>query len=465
MGLFGKKKNDQEADDKNLEASSKNKELDIILEARKEEEEERKAKIAAREAEQEKIRSAKQEELEKSASAAADVIELYPARAGEDRFFMLVESNVYTEPVNKGDEIVTGYLRGKLKKGQEIQVLSGLDSLNRVTVDVIRNDNREIVDEASDERVELELSKGDFKDPDSPDQENESRVTNFSVLTNLPAEEGRSEGIRLPAMLCEFSRYQGDQQFFGQLMNAALTTEYAVPAKISGGNGSKRKVSFAGLKPDKESGLPMLPAFSGPKSFEKHKDVISKAGGFNSAIQMDFAQLCSVARDELHGGAVIDPLGPVVFGLPKSLLDTSVKTIQFHTLFGEGKTADKFVPELGHAEQPEQNVKEYNVTKPAEGGEYNYIEQAVKKYGGTHADISRICVVVIVARDDPNDRSYVCILDCPQDKFDMNCKGIENVVRPYLKTIKKIQFRPFSKDKFGDQFFAAFPWAYNKLGI
>jgi len=464
MGLFGKKKNDQEAEDKNLESSSKNKELDIILEARKEEEAERQAKIAAREAEQEKVRSAIAADLEKSAQAAADVISLFPAREGEDRFFMLVEANVYTEPVNKGDEIVTGILRGKLRKGQEIQVLSGLDSLNRVTVDVIRNDSREIVDEASDERVELELSKGDFADADSPDQETESRVMNFSVLTNLSAEEGRSEGVRLPAMLCEFSRYQGDQQFFGQLMNAALTTEYSVPAKISG-SGSSKKVSFAGLRPDKESGLPMLPAFSSFKSFEKHKAVLAQGGGFNSAIQMDFAQLCAVARDDLHGGAVVDPLGPVVFGLPKSLLDTSVKTVQFHALFGESKYAEKFVPQPGQAQQPEQKVKEYNVTKPAEGGEYNFIDQAVKKYGGSHADISRICVVVIVGRDDPDDKSYVCILDCPQDKYDMNCKGIENAVRPYLKAIKKIQFRPFSKDKFGDQFFEAFPWAYNKLGV
>ena len=203
MGLFGKKKNDQEADDKNLESSTKNKELDIILEARKEEEDERKAKIAAREAEQEKIRNAIAADLEKSAQAAADVIGLFPAREGEDRFFMLVEANVYTEPVNKGDETVTGHLRGKLKKGQEIQVLSGLDSLNRVTVDVIRNESREIVDEAADERVELELSKGDFADADSPDEETESRVMNFAVLTNLPAEEGRSEGVRLPAMLCQ----------------------------------------------------------------------------------------------------------------------------------------------------------------------------------------------------------------------------------------------------------------------
>ncbi len=465
MGLFGKKKQNEEADDKNLESGSKNKELDIILQARQEEEDERKAKIAAREAEQEKIRSEKQEELEKSASAAADIIELYPAREGEDRFFMLVEGNVYTEPVNKGDEIVTGYLRGKLKKGQEIQVLSGLDSLNRVTVNVIRNDSREIVDEASNERVELELSKGDFSDPDSPDQQNESRVMNFSVLTNLPAEEGRSEGIRLPAMLCEFSRYQGDQQFFGQLMNAALTTEYAVPAKISGGSGSNRKVSFAGLRPDKEGGLPMLPAFAGLKAFEKHKDVIAKGGGFNSAIQMDFAQLCGIARDDLHGGAVVNPLGPVVFGLPKSLLDTSVKTVQFHSLFGEGKLADKFVPAEGKSEQQEPRLREYNVTRPVPGGEYNYIEDAVKKFGDTHADISRICVVVIIARDDPNEKSYVCIVDCPKEKFDMNCKALENAVRPYLRTIRKVQFRPYDREKFNDDFFRTYPWTYNKLAL
>ena len=69
--------------------------------------------------------------------------------------------------------IVTGYLRGKITKGQEIQVLSGLDDLNTVTVNVIRNDNREIVDEAYNEKVELELSKGDFKDPESPDEEKE----------------------------------------------------------------------------------------------------------------------------------------------------------------------------------------------------------------------------------------------------------------------------------------------------
>ncbi len=467
MALFGKKKQDNAAEDKKPAALEKNKELDIILEARKEEEEERKAKIAAREAEQEKYKSELAADMEKSASAAKDVISMYPAARGEDRFFMLVEANVYTtEPVVEGDEIVTGILRGKIRKGQEIQVLSGLDSLNKVTVNAIWNDNREKIDEASNEKVELELTKGDFKDAASPDEQNEARVMTFAVLTNLPEEEGRSDGIRLPAMLCEFSRYQEDQEFFAQLMNAAMTTEYAVPAKVSGGSSSQRKVSFAGMRSDKPDGLPMLPAFSGTAAFEKHKGVLAKTGGFNSAIKLDFSQLCGIARDERHGGTVIDPFGPVVFALPKSLLDTSVRTVQFHALFGENKTAEEFIPSPEQqAAAPSQKLREYNVTNPVPGGEYSFIEAEIKKFGDTHADIARICMVVIVARDDEREKSYVCIIDCPQEKFNMNCKAIESKIRPYMKAINKIQFRPYDKEKFNSEFFSRYPWTYNKLSF
>lgn len=470
MALFGKKKQDENnTGDIKAASAEQSKEMDIILQARLEEEAERQAKIAAREAEQEKYKDALKADMEKSADAAKDVIEMFKARDGEDRFFMLVEANVYTEPVNEGNEIVKGILRGKVRKGQEIQVLSGLDSLNKVTIDVIRNDNREIIDEACDEIVELELTKGDFKDADSPDEDTEARVRTFSVLTNLPEEEGRSDGIRLPAMLCEFSRYQGDQEFFGQLMNAAMTTEFAVPAKISDGNGSQRRVSFAGMKGEKTDGKPMLPAFTSIMQFEKHKDMLAKAGGFNSALKLDFSQLCGVARDDNHGGTVIDPLGPVIFALPKGILDTSVQTVQFHALFGESKLAETLtpsdeVPAEGQV-KPNQRLREYNVTNPVKGGEYNFIEDTVKQYAGKNADISKVGIVVIIARDDPNDKAYVCIIDCPQDKFGMHCRNIETKVRPFLRTINKIQFRPYEKEKFNEEFFSRYPWIYNKLGF
>ena len=467
MALFGKKKqNDPTPEDKKTVSGEKNKELDIILQARQEEEEERKARNAAREAEQEKYKSKVSADMEKSASAAADVLKMFPARSGEERFFMMVEANVYTtEPVNEGDEIVTGILRGKISKGMEIQVLSGLDSLNKVTVNAIWNDDRVMIDEASNERVEIELSKGDFKDAASPDEQNEARVMTYAILTNLPEEEGRSEGIRLPAMLCEFSRYQDEQEFIGQLMNAAMTTEFAVPAKIAGGSSSQRKVTFAGMRSDNSGDLPMLPAFSSLQAFEKHKGVLAKTGGFNSAIKMDFAQLCSVARDDLHGGCVVDPMGPVIFALPKQALNTAVKTVQFHALFGEGKMADKFVPQDTPEQQPAQKLREYSVTNPAPGPEYDLVEAAVKKYGSTNKDIAKICIVVIVAADDPNERSYVCIIDCPKEKYNMHSKNIERAVRPCLKMINRVECRPYDKEKFTSEFFMRYPWTYNKLSL
>ncbi len=464
MALFGKKKQDENKEDKKLESAPQSKEMDIILQARQEEEEARQARIAEREAEQEKYKSELQSDIEKAATAAKEVIGMYPAREGEERFFMLVETHVYTEMENADDEIVKGILRGKIRKGQEILVLSGLDSMNIVTVNAIRNDDREVIEEACDEIVELELSKGDFKDPDSPDEQNEARIMTYAVLTNPPAEAGRSEGIRLPAMLCEFSRFPGDQEFFGQLMNAAMTSEFSVPAKIAGGSSSQRRVSFAGMRGENSNGKPMLPAFTSIKAFEKHKDMLAKAGGFNSAIQLDFSQICGVARDENHGGAVIDPLGPVIFALPKEVLDTAVKTVQFHALFGQNKIAESVVPAEGPA-QPQQRLREYNVNNPVKIGDYTYIEEAVKRYAGKSADIAKLCMVIITARDDENEKSYVCILDCPQDKFNMHCKEIERLVRPYLKTIKKIQFRPYDKAQFSDEFFSRYPWTYNKLGF
>lgn len=466
MALFGKKKQDENKPaEQNAEASSGSKEMDIILQARQEEEEERKARNAAREAEQEKYKSKIASDMEKSATAAADVLQMFPARTGEQRFFMMVEANVYTtEPVIEGDEIVTGILRGKISKGMEIQVLSGLDSLNKVTVNAIWNDDRVMIDEASDERVEIELSKGDFKDAASPDEQNEARVMTYSILTNLPEEEGRSDGIRLPAMLCEFSRYQDEQEFIGQLMNAAMTTEFAIPAKVSGGSGSQRKVTFAGMRSENSGDLPMLPAFSSFQAFEKHKGVLAKTGGFNSAIKMDFAQLCSIARDDLHGGCVVDPMGPVIFALPKQALTTATKTVQFHALFGESKMAEKFVPK-DTPEQPAQRVREYNVTSPIPGAEYNLVEAAVKKFGDTHADIAKMCIVMIVAADDPNEKAYVVIIDCPKEKYDMNSKIIERTVRPYLKAVRRIECRPFDKEKFTPEFFMRYPWTYNKLSM
>ena len=71
MALFGKKKDDNQPEEKNAPNSINSKEMDIILQARKEEEEERKARIAEREAEQEEYRNAIAEDMTRAAEAAA----------------------------------------------------------------------------------------------------------------------------------------------------------------------------------------------------------------------------------------------------------------------------------------------------------------------------------------------------------------------------------------------------------
>ena len=77
MALFGKKKDENKPEEKNAPNSINSKEMDIILQARQEEEEERKARIAEREAEQEEYRNAIAEDMTRAAEAAADVISMF----------------------------------------------------------------------------------------------------------------------------------------------------------------------------------------------------------------------------------------------------------------------------------------------------------------------------------------------------------------------------------------------------
>ena len=75
MALFGKKKDENKPEEKNAPNSINSKEMDIILQARQEEEEERKARIAEREAEQEEYRNAIAEDMTRAAEAAAKAAE------------------------------------------------------------------------------------------------------------------------------------------------------------------------------------------------------------------------------------------------------------------------------------------------------------------------------------------------------------------------------------------------------
>ena len=90
------------------------------------------------------------------------------------------------------------------------------------------------------------------------------------------------------------------------------------------------------------------------------------------------------------------------------------------------------------------------------------IENAVKKYCGAHSEIAKVLILVITPVENKNDKSYLCIMDCPDGPFETNCNGLANAIKPYLKGIKKIQFQQFSKLN-KESFPEKVTWLYSKL--
>ena len=177
MALFGKKKPvEPEAEQNN---ASVNDEMKIILEAREEEMAEREAKAKEREEEQEEAKRAKQEADNKAKDAAAVVL----AGAPDDGFYLLADEVSKFEPEAEGNILVTGNLRGKISVGDEIMVYQEGNKNNKVTVYSIKNELREKITEASDMRVELEVTRGDIPDADNPDEQASRPISRFAVLT------------------------------------------------------------------------------------------------------------------------------------------------------------------------------------------------------------------------------------------------------------------------------------------
>ena len=102
------------------------------------------------------------------------------------------------------------------------------------------------------------------------------------------------------------------------------------------------------------------------------------------------------------------------------------------------------------------------ISNPADTPEFAAVENAVKKYCGAHAEISRVLILVTTPVEKRNEKSYLCIMDCPEESFKADCQGLAEAIKPYLKGIKQMQFQLFSTMK-SAKFPEKVKWLYSKL--
>ena len=472
MGLFGRKDNDKNDDQQSANEFAE--EMKVILEAREEVQQEKEEK--AREIEE--AFAKKQAEAEavetKAAFGAAEVLAL--DKEG-DNFYLLIDEVPQVEPDIEGDLVFAGMLRGKLKKGDEVFVLHGHGEVHKLQVQIIRNEEHTILEEAEDQRVEIEVTRGNLPKPETPDEEASRPIGRYAVITGKEPktlkhgdQEAFLENPRFLAMMAEYVRFDGDKDYFGSMMAVAIDSNFLVPANVSKDpkNPGKTRLGFPGLKDKNDPSKVMLPVYTDANALSK--------GNFKSlgqdkptALNMPFSKIAAIARDDRHAGFIVNPHGPVVFTFPKALVDGLCLSEQFKEKYGEDaaeKTGLEVIGQSTAVVAPAAPAKKKMiVSKPAEQGEFKFIANAVRTYGNTHPDVAKIAMLLSASPDNPKDRAYLCIIDCPEEEAKRISSEIGKACKPFMKNVRIMRFQIYSKGKFPEDFAKSNPWVYSKLPI
>ena len=490
MALFGKKKktddNNAPQNAENTQSNSVTDEMKIILEAREEEQQERQARALERQQEQEEA-GKKRAELEDQVRQAARKILEGPVTPEGMTFFMLVdEIPISAVPEKEGNITIRGELRGTVKKGSDVFIYQGNGERYSVKVERIKNDSREVVDEISYERAELEITRGDIPLPTDPDEDASRPVKRFSIITDAVGVEDMTDPTckgmaakgnpRTIATLCEYGRFGKDPEFFSIAMDCIMTSELVTPAKIGTTMNGRSNIAFGGIQNKQDPTNVYLPVFTDTRLLNEARSKGFAKQELNQSFAMSFAQVAAISRDEHHQGFLINPGGPISFTIPTKLIDDMVKTSFFKNRFGEGAadnaslalggTGNRKLDEfIGNGGPNIAGLQKIVIKNPTNTPEFLALEKAVKSYCCSHAAIGKLMILIMEPENDPKNKAYLIIVDCKEEAFQEECKGIANAAKPFMKSFKKIQFQLFSKMNDKETFEKRSKWLYSKLPL
>jgi hypothetical protein len=281
---------------------------------------------------------------------------------------------------------------------------------------------------------------------------------------------------RTTAMLCEYGKFGKDPVFFGTVMDSLMTSEFVTIAKISPAQNGKSAIGFVGITTKQDPNSSYLPVFTSQALAQRAlKNGFGKQGGPDKRLCLSFAQTAAISRDNHHQGFLVNPGGPVTITIPTKLINDMVTTKLFHDRYGAGAADDPGIA-LGGANniKPEsfrisggnmEKAQKVIIRNPTNTPEFLAVERAVKSYCGSHADIAKLIILILTPENNTKDQSYLTIIDCPDDAFAKECKGLTSAMKPFMKSIRKIQFQQFNKMPDKETFAKRSKWLYSKLPL
>ena len=74
-------------------------------------------------------------------------------------------------------------------------------------------------------------------------------------------------------------------------------------------------------------------------------------------------------------------------------------------------------------------------------------------------------ILISAPEADQKRQSYLALVDCSEEAFAAECKGLAATAKPFMKSVRTIQFQLFSKLADKESFEKRSTWLYSKLPL
>lgn len=465
MGIFGlgKNKDNGKTEGSKVNDSELSEEMRILSEVEEETEAERFARAEEGRIALENIAKKRQEAEDMASRASTEMLDL----ADDNRFYLVADDLPLDEPKSPDGLVLGGIVRGRIAVGMEVYLYHAVEDKMTTTKVVALTAAGRSLDEVIDDRVTVDLERGDLPKAATPDEGASNPVSKFSVLTNVKArgnddpQEG-PENPKLMGLTMEYARFDSDRQFYETLAEAAVHSLFLTPVQFMREKGNRQKVGFMTLQDS--SGNALFPLFTDKLCLSRNHPKQIKFDTKNM-LPVDFPLAAVVGKTGVHRGILINPFGPVTVRFPIDALNGITNSPAFINEFGELPSGDDAVSMLlsGKAGAPVERQVEVNLAPPPEAGEYRFMRDVIRKYCGAHSDIVKVGIILQTESRNKDRRAYLCVMDCPDDRLAEHFKAIVNLCRPYMKAVKEMGAIPLSQAPFADQYFSEHEYTYNKL--
>lgn len=355
------------------------------------------------------------------------------ACANDGRRFLLLVEDVFQLKDNQGI-VVAGTIHGTIHVNDAVYILHPGKAITLAEITGIEVAQGQLAEQATDQPIGIRIS--DIKD--------KSEIAKYSVLTSIRPQtqidvNTAVENPYILGMSLEYPRFSKDQEYLNLLIYEIAHGHYLAPMYLNKEPEKKEDgtsvftegttMGFVSIKDPQDNTKNIFPVFTDWDALSRWKDVFDENHQPKTMI-LQFPDCVSITKNG-HTGMVINPYGPNSIYIPMNLIDSVVNSDGYKREFEQ---------------QSESHVKKVKVEKetqimvglPAETSEVKLIKENLILFGKAHNEILRIDLLLKI--DERNEKTYLCVVDCPEEKATTFFSAIYQAVGAYAQETKIIDF-------------------------